>query len=99
MEAVELIANEKIVEELVKNICGHIGDDEKDLIQDLYLDLLSKPPGKIEALYTSGQIRFFIARMITNNVFSTTSPYYTKYKKKNFERLDEHHNDTPDIHT
>lgn len=80
-EVVDMIARAKLVEELVTNIT-HVGSgaDVQDLIQEIYLALLTTDESKIIDLYVNGQIRFFIARVIINQYFSSKSPFYIKIK-------------------
>ena len=86
--SIERIANEHIVEDLVYDI----GKSENrfnldDLIQDIYLDLMNKRK-KIEQIDHS-QIRFYLARVVINNIHSRTSPYYTAYKKNtDYEQIE-----------
>lgn len=68
------------IEEIVKNIAPADPDNE-DLIQDVALVVLEKPPEFISELYDKGQLKYYIARVIMNNLFSSSSPYYCKYKK------------------
>lgn len=79
-EVIEEFAKERIVESIVENINGYIGDDEQDLIQDIYLDLLNKDEEKIAGM-PKKELRYFIARMVINNIQSVNSPFYYKYKK------------------
>ena len=78
---VNIIAKEKMVETIVRNIAKSSDDLLHDLIQEIYLDLLSKSEEKIVNLYETNQLRFFIVRMATNNLFSKNSPYYQTFKK------------------
>ena len=72
---------------MVEQICSNIAksadcdDTLKDLSQEIYLDLLSKDEEKIVSLYETNQIRFFVVRMVTNNLFSKNSPFYQTFKK------------------
>lgn len=86
--SIEKIAKDRLVETLV----SEIGKSETrwnldDLVQDIYLDLWIKRE-KIEQI-DEKQIRFYLARMIINNIHSKTSPYYTTYKKNEFEYEEE----------
>ena len=80
---IEIIAKEKVVEQIVSNIAKSADCDDtlKDLSQEIYLDLLSKDEEKIVNLYETNQIRFFVVRMVTNNLFSKNSPFYQTFKK------------------
>ena len=80
-EVVNIIAKEKMVEQIVSNIAKSSDDLLNDLVQEIYLDLLSKSEEKIVNLYETNQLRFFIVRMVTNNLFSKNSPYYQTFKK------------------
>ena len=82
-EVVSIIAKEKVVEQICSNIAKSADCDDtlKDLSQEIYLDLLSKDEEKIINLYETNQIRFFVVRMVTNNLFSKNSPFYQTFKK------------------
>ena len=82
-EIIEIIAKERLVEQICSNIAKSSDCDDtlKDLSQEIYLDLLSKDEEKIVNLYETNQIRFFVVRMILNNLFSKNSPYYQTFKK------------------
>lgn len=82
-EIVETIAKERLVEQICSNIAKSSDCDDtlKDLSQEIYLDLLSKDEEKIINLYETNQIRFFVVRMVTNNLFSKNSPYYQVFRK------------------
>lgn len=79
-EVVEKLAKERTVETIVSNIAKSADDLLNDLVQEIYLDLLEKDEDKIVKLYESNQIRFFITRMIINNLHSTNSPFWCKIK-------------------
>ena len=80
---VNIIAKERLVEQICSNIAKSADCDDtlKDLSQEIYLDLLSKDEQKIVKLYEDNQIRFFVVRMVANNLFSKNSPYYQVFKK------------------
>lgn len=80
-QIVDIIAKEKWVEAVIRNIAGEIDSTLKDLSQDIYIDLLSKDEDKIVQMYNNNQLRFYITRMVINNIRSKTSPYYQLYKK------------------
>lgn len=80
-EIIEKLAKEKVVETAITNIAKTNSDTLKDLSQEIYLDLLSKDEEKIVNLYETNQIRFFVVRMVTNNLFSKNSPYYQVFRK------------------
>lgn len=90
-EIIERIAKEKMIEEIINNLAiGETKFNLDDLKQDVYLALLNKDEDKIIQLYINKQLKFYIVRMIINQLFSKTSPYYLKYKKndKIFTTLD-----------
>ena len=78
---IDEISKDKLVEEIVYNIGSKGDEDLKDLIQDIYINLLEKEDNLIETLYNTNQLKYFIIRMVVNNIHSKNSPYYTKYKK------------------
>ena len=78
---IDEISKNKIVEEIVYNIGDRGDEDLKDLIQDIYINLLEKEDSLIETLYSTNQLKFYIVKMVVNNIHSKNSPYYTKYKK------------------
>lgn len=75
------LAKERLVETIVSNIAKTNSDVLNDLSQNIYLDLLEKDEQKIVKLYESNQIRFFVVRMILNNLFSKNSPFYQTFRK------------------
>ena len=86
-EIIQEISKQKIVEEIVYNIGSKDDEDLKDLIQDIYINLLEKEDNLIETLYNTNQLKYFIIRMVVNNIHSKNSPYYTKYKKDKINKV------------
>ena len=86
-EIIQEISKQKIVEEIVYNIGSKDDEDLKDLIQDIYINLLEKEDNLIENLYSTNQLKFYIIRMVVNNIHSKNSPYYTKYKKDKINKV------------
>ena len=84
---IDEISKQKIVEEIVYNIGDKGDEDLKDLIQDIYINLLEKEDELIETLYNTNQLKYFIIRMVVNNIHSKNSPYYTKYKKDKINKV------------
>lgn len=88
-EAVSEIAKQHIVENIVNRVTssGTTAQDPTtlcDLIQDIYLSLLED--AKIADIYEEGHANFYIARIVTNNICSSSSRYYRNYllpRKKN----------------
>lgn len=86
-EIIERMARERMVEELVFKIRVEEEQDKKDLCEDIYVNLLEKDEEKIQHLWKTKAMKYFLVRMIGNMIYSKTSPYYTKYKK--FRQLSE----------
>ena len=84
---IDEISKDKVVEEIVYNIGDRGDEDLKDLIQDIYINLLEKEDNLIETLYDTNQLKFYIIRMVVNNIHSKNSPYYTKYKKDKINKV------------
>ena len=79
-EIIGRLAKERIVETIVSNIAKSADDLLNDLVQEIYLDLLTKDEDKIVKLYETNQIRYFITRIVINNLHSKNSPYWCKIK-------------------
>lgn len=78
------IANDGLIEEIIDGVSYSKFENEvnlQDLSQDIYLQLLQMNNAKINELYFKKQLRFWVTRIITNNIHSKTSPYYYTYKK------------------
>lgn len=84
---IDEISKNKIVEEIVYNIGDRGDEDLKDLIQDIYINLLEKEDSLIENLYSTNKLKFYIVKMVVNNIHSKNSPYYTKYKKDKINKV------------
>ena len=75
-EIVEILARDKVVEQLVCNIAhAPLSANLRDLSQMAYLILLTYDEEKIIRLWESGAIRFFLARVISTQLHSPRSPY------------------------
>lgn len=84
-QIINYVANSKIVEEIIGCITYSKFENKenlKDLAQDIYLQLLQMDTKKLNDLYCKNQLRYWITRIITNNIHSKTSPYYYQYKKE-----------------
>lgn len=89
VDIVDEIARDRLVEKIVFRINRNESEsDLKDLCQDIYIELLRKGD-KLVDLYNNNQLNFYIARMVLNNICSSTSPYYMKYKRR-FDNIDEY---------
>lgn len=87
----EDIIKSRMVEELI-DAYGVPKTFRDDLVQEIYLILLQYDQQKLNEIKEKNQLRFFIARIIRNQWFSDTSPFfkqyrkYYKYKDDNYER-------------
>lgn len=86
-DIIDEISKDKLVEEIVYNIGSKDDEDLKDLAQDIYINLLEKEDSLIENLYSTNQLKFYIVKMVVNNIHSKNSPYYTKYKKDKINKV------------
>ena len=80
-DIINLIAKNRWVENIIANIAGDADDLLNDLSQDIYLSLMEKDDDKVIKLYNDNQLKFFITRMVLNNVHSKNSPYWMQYKR------------------
>ena len=84
------IANNGLVEEIIQGVSYSKFENTeniKDLAQDIYLQLLQMRTDKLNDLYTKNQLRFWVTRIITNNIHSKTSPYFYTYKKEQMQSV------------
>ncbi len=77
------LAKRKVVENLVQNVAhrSNLRGELSDLVQIIYLALLQTDPARLEHLATSGQMNFYIVRLITNQYFSESSPFYREIRR------------------
>lgn len=80
-EIIDKLAKEKKIEKFINNTAKTSAPELDDLAQDIYVYLLEYDDEKITGMYERNELDFFIARMIVNQYISTSSPFYTKYKK------------------
>ena len=82
-EIVGRLASAKVVEGLIQNVThtSRIRGNLSDLSQIIYFALLQTDPSRLEHLTSSGQMKFYIVRLITNQFFSETSPYYREIRR------------------
>lgn len=80
-EIIQKIADDRMVEKLVNKIRKDDITDKQDLIQDIYLMLMEYDESKLQEIWNKKQMNFFLVKVVGNNIFSKTSPYYRKYKK------------------
>ena len=88
-DIIQELADNNTIHEIVNNIIkSPLTEDELDFIQDLYIELLSKDDKVIEDLYNKNQLKFFITRIVLNNLRSVTSPFYYKYRRWTSKKQD-----------
>lgn len=76
------LAKNKVVEKLVNKYNEFSNNPYiEDLIQDIYISLMEKENSFIQNLYKKNELEFFIMKMIKNNLYSNTSPFYKKYQQ------------------
>lgn len=80
-EIIEELARSRYVERMVANICKTSAPELFDLAQMVYEILLTYDEAKIIDLYRNNQIGFFIVRIIKNQFYSQTSPFYMMFKR------------------
>ena len=79
-EVVEYIARSKLIQECILVVTGGVWRSEyDDLVQDLLVEFLSQE--KIVDLYKKGQLRYYLVRVVRNNLQSATSRFYYKYRR------------------
>ena len=79
-EVVERVAKEGWVEECIRTVSGGVWRSEySDLVQDILIELLDQE--KITSLYQKGQLKYFIMRIIRNNIQSNTSRFFYRYRR------------------
>ena len=79
-EVVERIAKEGWVEECIKTVSGGVWRSEySDLVQDVLIELLNQE--KIVGLYQRNQLRYYVMRIVRNNIQSNTSRFYYRYRR------------------
>ena len=77
---VEEIAREGWVEECIKTVSGGVWRSEySDLTQDVLIELLDQE--KIVDLYKKGQLRYYVMRIVRNNIQSNTSRFFYRYRR------------------
>lgn len=79
-----------IVMDIVNNIGrrGQRRHNLDDLCQDIYLALMERPTSLLKRLNDTGDIRWYVARMVMNQIHSGTSPYYKIYRKPSVSSRD-----------
>ena len=77
------LARERRVETIVRAVAhtDRLEWDLADLCQEVYCIILDYPPDKIVDLWETGCMPFFLVRIITNQLRSSTSRFYYVYKR------------------
>lgn len=77
-EIVERLARDRTVEKMCLNTARRkeLTPDLADLSQSVYLILLEYDEAKLVELWEKDALGFFIARIISNQFLSKTSPFY-----------------------
>ena len=78
------ILNELAHENTIRELCNNMKvnqNDIDDLVQEIYVILLEYKENRIIEMYEKKQLKFFLVGVIQRQYFSSTSPFYKKYKK------------------
>ena len=69
-----------------------------DLVQEICVILLTQENESIMTIYEQGDFKFYVARIITNQVLSSSSPFHRKYRQKILDLpiIDEEYNPLAD---
>lgn len=82
MQIIGQLAKDKVVETMVASIAHtDLTDDLQDLAQMVYEALLDTDAQKIERMYQARQIRYYIAKIITNQYRTSNSPWHNAFRK------------------
>ena len=77
---VEYIAQSKLIQECILVVTGGVWRSEyDDLVQDILIEMLNQT--KIVDLYKRGQLKYFIMRIVRNNIQSNTSRFFYRYRR------------------
>jgi aspartate/glutamate racemase len=86
---IEFIYNHKDINSLINIVDPeHLRDD---LRQEMALALLSIPDEKIIEIWASNGLVGFTIKIITNMAFSSTSPFYKKFRKNDYQKALEYY--------
>ena len=78
---VEYIARSKLIQECILIVTGGVWRSEyDDLTQDLLVEFLDQGK-KIVDLYEKNQLRYYVVRVVRNNLQSCTSRFYYRYRR------------------
>lgn len=72
------------IREIVSNVLRSNNDSQfvDDLTQEVCLILLSQEDESIMTIYEQGYFKFYVARIVTNQALSNTSPFHKKYRQR-----------------
>ena len=77
---VEEIARTKLIQECILIVTGGVWRFEyDDLVQDVLIELLDQE--KIVDLYKKGELKYYVVRVVRNNLQSCTSRFYYRYRR------------------
>ena len=77
---VEEIARSKLIQECILMVTGGVWRSEyDDLVQDILIELLNQT--KIVDLYEKNQLRYYVMRIVRNNLQSCTSRFFYRYRR------------------
>lgn len=84
-EIVEDVALKGWVEECIKVVTGGVlRPEHKDLAQDIFIELLGLSDDKLKGLYERNQLKYYLMRIVRNNIQSKTSRFYYRYRRYSF---------------
>lgn len=94
------MTNNEMIEDLYKNqvietMAHNLRVDSEyfdDLVQEIYLIILSYDNQKLNEIWSKGQIKFWVSRVMMNTWNSRTSRFFKTYKK-----FDEHKDGNKDL--
>ena len=79
-KVVEEIARTKLIQECIKVVTGGVWRSEyDDLVQDILIEMLNQT--KIVDLYEKNQLRYYVMRIVRNNIQSNTSRFFYRYRR------------------
>lgn len=85
-EIVEELAKDNHLKKMTKKLLQYKKQSEhtedlEDLWQDIFVQLLTNKTERTEELYQQDKLKYYIFRIIQNNIISNTSRYHTVYRK------------------
>ena len=97
MTPIEFLGENKIVETIARNMRVET-DYFDDLCQEVYYILITGyTEEKLQEAIDKKQINFIITKIMKNQWFSATSPFYRTYKKPNTKKVPmEQYKEEPD---